>query len=181
MQCGTLSPKNVGNLQMSRRKHRLPDCADPEDVRAEYMAIATYFSYVVTFRFTIFGSYLVAFGIVSQNATLKLLVFLLILGFTLYQLERRTTELYHTLAKRSATIEEKCWGYSEEVNTFFSHRKGRKRSDKIGIEGEIKQYAQQVKQGKLLEVIPSHTLTLHSGYWLGLAFTLLQLLLKVIL
>lgn len=84
----------------------------PEDVRAEYTALSSYATTVVTFRFTLLGFYLAATGLIIGGVLSKEKAALLLgLSVALWFMELRNRSLLANLAERGMQIEREHWGY----------------------------------------------------------------------
>lgn len=106
---------------------------DPEDIRTEYTALSSYFTTVITFRFTLLGFYLAATGlIVGGGLSREKAGLLLGLSIALWLLELRNRSLFNNLAERGMQIEREYWGYrgKKAYDPFYSHHmKARPRND----------------------------------------------------
>ncbi len=97
---------------------------DRDDVRAEYLALSSFFNTVITFRFTTLSLYLAAVGfLVSGTLTKEKSALLLGMSVALWLLELRNRSLFHNLAERGIQIEREYWGYkgSKAYEPFYSH------------------------------------------------------------
>ena len=105
----------------------------PEDVRAEYTALSSYATTVVTFRFTLLGFYLAATGLIIGGVLSKEKAALLLgLSVALWFMELRNRSLLANLAERGMQIEREHWGYrgKRAYEPFFSHQnKARPKDD----------------------------------------------------
>lgn len=105
----------------------------PEDIRAEYSAITSYHTSLVTSRFTIAGLYVAAIGfiasaVLSNGATdfAKIFgsLFAIWLTICLWILELRSRCLYGNVAHRGIEIEHEYWGLKGQswYRGFFSRQ-----------------------------------------------------------
>jgi hypothetical protein len=97
---------------------------DPEDVRAEYSALTSFFNTVITFRFTTLSLYLAAVGFIVSGALSKEKAALLLgMSVALWLLELRNRSLFYNLTERGIQIEREHWGYKgpKAYEPFYSH------------------------------------------------------------
>lgn len=103
-------------------------------LQIEYAQISSYHTNVITFRFTVFGIYLGALGIlIKEGLELKSAVFSLILTIIVFILEMRNRTLSKTLEDRCRDIEclmDKKLGKWDKKPHFFNNLKYKK--EKIG-------------------------------------------------
>lgn len=92
-----------------------------ENLRAEYAALTSYFTAVITFRFTIVGFFFAAAGLIIQaGLTRSTVVVLFLLGLGAWIVELRNRAIFAALLDRAVQIEGE-WGYREALafDSFF--------------------------------------------------------------
>jgi len=121
---------------------------EPENLRAEYAALSSYFNTLVGFRITLLGFFLASIAlIISGPARIPVVVSLLaiLLTFSMYLFELRTRILYDHLAKRGIEIEQREWGFAEEDSLPFFSRQLPRHLGPYGKSGNEGYYASPVK------------------------------------
>jgi hypothetical protein len=97
---------------------------NPENLRAEYAALSSYFNTLITFRLTLMGFFLAAIGfMVGGDWPIKApIAFLgILLTAPLYLFEIRTRILFSDLAKRAIAIEQLYWKCGEDGSNELSY------------------------------------------------------------